>query len=82
MPKVKYIGAHKAPKSAALGTLLMGRKVLYQMTFADIGAKVGVCKDTVLSEFREPGRMRLDRLSKYARALDIPKEEILAAMPW
>lgn len=82
MPKIKFIGAQKAQKGAALGTLLMGRKALYQLTFADIGSRVGISKDTVLSEFRDPGRMRLDRLPKYARALDIPKEEILAALPW
>jgi len=81
MPKIIYIG-QKAQKGAALGTLLMGRKVLYQLTFEDIGARVGLHKNTVLSDFHAPEKIRIDRLPKYARALDIPKEEILAALPW
>lgn len=82
MPRVKYIGARNVKKSAQLGALLMGKKQYMALTFSEIGEKIGVCKDTVSTEFRNPERIPLGRLGLYAKALDLPKEDVIAAFPW
>ena len=65
-----------------LTVLLKSRKVLFGLTFDDIVYGTGIGRGTVFRDFNKPDQTRLDRLRKYAILLDIPKEEILAAMPW
>lgn len=81
MPKVK----RSYDKYEKLKVLLNGHMALLELDYTQVAAiafpqlrqgRVKVSKD-----FKDPERISLGELSRYAFALDIPSEELRAAIP-
>ena len=68
-------------KWAELIRLMRGQMGVLGMDQRTLAAKVGCCPATVCTKLRRPETLRLDELPKYARALEIPADELRAAIP-
>ncbi len=77
MPKLRS----KPNPYEKLQILLMGKMQLLEMDQATLAAKVGCCDKTVGARLKHPERFTLDELTRYRRALDIPTDELRAAIP-
>lgn len=78
MPKLKRTPG----KYDHLAAMLLGKKELLHLTYEQIAAPLGVCEKTARNCFRDLGELRLKDLPKLARLLDIPAEEMRAAIPF
>ena len=79
MPKIKYLSA--ADPYSKMKVLLAGKRDVLGLTNSEVGQRVGQTHPTVKVRISNPERMTIDELRRYARALDISREEIVAALP-
>lgn len=80
MPRVKYLT--KEDRYEELKILLEGKRRANCISVEEIAKKAGTCRATVYSDFKSPGLVSWERLKKYARALDISKEQLVSLLPW
>lgn len=80
MPKVKYIGSHKAAAVNHLAGLFHTYRVARGMTSEDVGKAVGCSAGNARNQMRKPGRdWSVGQLIRYCDALGIPYQEAFEA---
>lgn len=78
MPKTKL--QTRQPPHAQLGLLLGGICFQREISAADVGRILGCCETTARSRLRHPGDLTIDELTRLAKRLDIPIDELRAAI--
>lgn len=81
MPKINYLRTSKPDPYAPLKVLLAGKRGMLELTNTAIGKTVGQTHPTVKARIANPEHMTLGELRMYARALQITREELIAALP-
>lgn len=80
MPKINYIRT-KVDPYGKLKVLLAGKRAVLELTNVQIASVVGQSHPTVKSRIANPNCLTMDELRRYAKALQITREELLDAMP-
>lgn len=65
-----------------LTALIAGAKAVQRMTMDDVSASTGISRSRLFYRKNSPQDYTLDELGSIARALHIPREQLLEAMPW
>lgn len=77
MPKLK----RKADRFDKMRVLLMGQRELLGMGYEELGTKTGCATGTAFNRLHHPEKMTVEEMCRYARALEIPADELRAAIP-
>jgi hypothetical protein len=77
MPKLK----RAENKYERLQTTIYGKMEVLHMDYSMLGQKLGCCRQTAAGLVHDPERITLRLLPKFARALEIPAEELRALIP-
>jgi len=65
---------------AQLGRLLAGAAVVQKVGAEEMGAMIGCCGKTARSRVRNPGDLTVSELTRLAKRLNIPIDELRAAI--
>ena len=77
MPKIK----RRSDRFDRMRVLLMGQRELLGMGYEELGQKVGSATGTAYNRVRHPENMTIDELRRYGHALEIPADDLRAAIP-
>ena len=81
MPKINYLRSAPPDPYGKLKVLFAGKRDVLGLTNSKVGSRVGQTHPTVKSRITNPERMTLEEMRRYAKALEISREEICAALP-
>lgn len=76
MPKLKT----RPQPHEKLGLLLGGTCFQRDLGAADVGRILGCCETTARSRLRHPGDLTVDELTRLAKRLEIPIDDLRAAI--
>lgn len=82
MPRISYLRSAAAPDPyGKLKVLFAGKRSVLELTNVKIGEAVGPSHPTVKDRISNPEHMTMEELRRYARALQITREELIATIP-